>query len=115
MFVDGLTVSSGGDVTLRDRRHLSEDGGVVAVVNVDRHSGKCLTEPDIIFRGFVYPPEAEALLDRARNAVRSAIEQGDHQDPDPEYIQGKIRKVLGRQLYRETRRRPVILPIVTEV
>ena len=115
VFVDGLTVSSGGDVTLRDRRHLSEDGVVVAVVNVDRHSGKCLTEPDIIFRGFVYPPEAEALLDRARNAVRSAIEQGDHQDPDPEYIQGKIRKVLGRQLYRETRRRPVILPIVTEV
>ena len=115
VFVDGLTVSSGGDVTLRDRRHLSEDGVVVAVVNVDRHSGKCLTEPDIIFRGFVYPPEAEALLDRARNAVRSAIEQGDHPDPDPEYLQGKIRKVLGRQLYRETRRRPVILPIVTEV
>ena len=115
VFVDGLTVSSGGDVTLRDRRDLSEDGVVVAVVNVDRHSGKCLTEPDIIFRGFVYPPEAEALLDRARNAVRSAIEQGDHPDPNPEYLQGKIRKVLGRQLYRETRRRPVILPIVTEV
>ncbi|HCU72546.1 MAG: ribonuclease J [Rhodospirillaceae bacterium] len=115
VFVDGLTVSGGGDVTLRDRRHLSEDGVVVAVVNVDRHSGKCLAEPDIIFRGFVYPPEADALLDRVRNAVRSAIEQGDHPDPDPEYLQDKIRKVLGRQLYRETRRRPVILPIVTEV
>jgi ribonuclease J len=113
VFVDGLTVSGDGDVTLRDRRHLSEDGVVVAVVNVDRHSGKCLTEPDIIFRGFVYPPEADALLDRARNAVRSAIEQGDRQDP--EYLQDKIRKVLGRQLFRETRRRPVILPIVTEV
>ena len=115
VFVDGLTVSGGGDVTLRDRRHLSEDGVVVAVVNVDRHSGKCLAEPDIIFRGFVYPPEADALLDRVRNAVRSAIEQGDHPDPDPEYLQDKIRKVLGRQLYRETRRRPVILQIVTEV
>lgn len=115
VFVDGLTIGGDGGFTLRDRRHLSEDGVVVAVVNVDRHTGKCLTEPDIISRGFVYAPEADALLARACDAVRTAIEDGDHPDPDPEYLQNKIRNTLGRQLFRETRRRPVILPIVTEV
>ncbi len=115
VFVDGLTVGEVGDVTLRDRRHLAEDGVVVVVVNVDRHTGKCLTAPDIISRGFVHAPEAEDLLDRARDVVRTAIEAGDHPDPDPQYLQNKIRSTLGRRLFRATRRRPVILPIVTEV
>ncbi len=115
VFVDGLGVGDVGEVVLRDRRHLSEDGVVVVVVTVDRHTGKCLTEPDIISRGFVYAPESEDLLEAARERVRQTIDAGDHPDPETDYLQNKIRSNLGRHLFQQTRRRPVILPIVTEV
>ena len=115
VFVDGLGVGDVGEVVLRDRRHLSEDGVVVVVVTVDRHTGKCLTEPDIISRGFVYAPESEDLLEAARERVRQTIDAGDHPDPETDYLQNKIRTNLGRHLFQKTRRRPVILPIVTEV
>ena len=116
VYVDGLTVGEESDATLRDRRHLAEGGVVITVVNVDRHTGKCLTDPDIITRGFVYASEAEdELLARARDTVRSVVESGDHPDHSAAYLQKKIRNALGRRLFRETRRRPVILPIVTEV
>ena len=114
VFVDGLGVGDVGEVVLRDRRHLSEDGVVVVVVTVDRHTGKCLTEPDIISRGFVYAPESEDLLEAARERVRQTIDAGDHPDPETDYLQNKIRSNLGRHLFQQTRRRPVILPIVTE-
>ena len=115
VFVDGLGVGDVGEVVLRDRRHLSEDGVVVVVVTVDRHTGKCLTEPDIISRGFVYAPESEDLLEAARERVRQTIDAGDHPDPETDYLQNKIRTNLGRHLFQKTRRRPIILPIVTEV
>ena len=115
VFVDGLGVGDVGEVVLRDRRHLSEDGVVVVVVTVDRHTGKCLTEPDIISRGFVYAPESEDLLEAARERVRQTIDAGDHPDPETDYLQNKIRTNLGRHLFQKPRRRPVILPIVTEV
>jgi ribonuclease J len=115
VFVDGLGVGDVGEVVLRDRRHLSEDGVVVVVVTVDRHTGKCLTEPDIISRGFVYAPESEDLLEAARERVRQTIDEGDHPDPETDYLQNKIRTNLGRHLFQKTRRRPIILPIVTEV
>ena len=116
VYVDGLTVGEERDATLRDRRHLAEGGVVITVVNVDRHTGKCLTDPDIITRGFVYASDAqEELLKRARDTVRTVVETGDHQDSSPANLEKKIRNALGRRLFRETRRRPVILPIVTEV
>ena len=116
IYVDGLTVGEESDATLRDRRHLAEGGVVITVVNVDRHTGQCLTDPDIITRGFVYASDAEdELLARARDTVRSVVETGDHSDSSPAVLQKKIRNALGRRLFRETRRRPVILPIVTEV
>ena len=116
VYVDGLTVGEESDATIRDRRHLAEGGVVITVVNVDRHTGQCLTDPDIITRGFVYASDAEdKLLARARDTVRSVVETGDHSDRSPAVLQQKIRNALGRRLFRETRRRPVILPIVTEV
>ena len=116
VYVDGLTVGEESDATIRDRRHLAEGGVVITVVNVDRHTGQCLTDPDIITRGFVYASDAEdELLARARDTVRSVVETGDHSDHSPAVLQQKIRNALGRRLFRETRRRPVILPIVTEV
>jgi ribonuclease J len=115
VFVDGLGVGDVGETVLRDRRHLAEDGVVVVMAMVDRHTGKCLAEPDIISRGFVYAPDSEELLEQARELVRNAIEQGDHPEPELDDLQNKIRNALGRHLFRETRRRPVILPVVTEV
>ena len=89
---------------------------MITVVNIDRHTGQCLTDPDIITRGFVYASDAQdELLTRARDTVRSVVDTGDHADVSPEHLQRKIRNALGRRLFRETRRRPVILPIVTEV
>ena len=116
VYLDGLTVGEERDATIRDRRHLAEGGVVITVVNVDRHTGQCLADPDIITRGFVYASDAEdELLARARDTVRSVVETGDHSDRSPVVLQKKIRNALGRRLFRETRRRPVILPIVTEV
>ena len=116
VYLDGLTVGEESDATIRDRQHLAEGGLVITVVNVDRHTGQCLTDPDIITRGFVYASDAQdELLTRARDTVRSVVDTGDHADISPEHLQRKIRNALGRRLFRETRRRPVILPIVTEV
>lgn len=115
VFVDGLGVGDVGETVLRDRRHLSEDGVVVVVAAVDHHTGKSVGTPEIISRGFVYAPESEDLLERAREHVRQTIDRGDHPDPEVDYLQGKIRSSLGRHLFQKTRRRPVILPIVTEV
>lgn len=116
VYVDGLTVGEESDATLRDRRHLAEGGLVITVVNIDRHTGQCLTDPDIITRGFVYASDAQdELLKRARDTVRTVVETGDRPDPSPAYLEKKIRNALGRRLFRETRRRPVIMPIVTEV
>ncbi len=115
VFVDGLGVGDVGEAVLRDRRHLAEDGVVVVVAMVDRQTGKSLAEPDIISRGFVQPSDSAELLESAREVVRRAIDAGDHPDPEPDYLQQKIRSRLGRHLFRGTRRRPVILPIVTKV
>ena len=115
VYVDGIGVGDIGDAVLRDRRHLSEDGVVVVVVTVNKHTGKPVTEPDIISRGFIHSDDSVALLDDARNVVRGALEEGTHPEPDWAYLQNKIRNTLGRHLFQETRRRPMILPVVTEV
>ena len=115
VFVDGLGVGDVGETVLRDRRHLAEDGVVVVVAAVDHHTGKSVGTPDIISRGFVYAPESEDLLERAREQVRQTIDRGDHPDPGVDYLQNKIRNALSRHLFQKTRRRPLVLPIVTEV
>ncbi|MBM4437819.1 MAG: ribonuclease J [Actinobacteria bacterium] len=115
VFVDGLGVGDVGEAVLRDRRHLSEDGVVVVVVTVDRHTGKPLADPDIITRGFVHTPASKELLASARAQVIAALAEGLHPEPAPNYLQNKIRNTLGRHLFQEIRRRPVILPVVTEV
>ncbi len=115
VFVDGLGVGDVGETVLRDRRHLAEDGVVVVVAAVDHHTGKSVGTPDIISRGFVFTPESEDLLKRAREHVRQAIDGGDHPNPALDYLHNKIRNSLGRHLFQATRRRPVIVPIVTEV
>jgi ribonuclease J len=111
VLVDGLGVGDIGQVVLRDRRHLSRDGFLVAIVGVDETTGEVLVEPEILSRGFIYMRDSEYLIDLAKERVRDAL---GHHGP-PSAIGNKIRDVLGELVYQETGRRPMILPVVLEV
>jgi ribonuclease J len=115
LYVDGIV----GDVSqgvLRDRRVLAEEGVVIVVVTVDAKSGEVLTGPEIITRGWVYAPEADALLDEARQAVLAALEESaDAGGRDFETLRRRARSALGRFVNERTRRRPMIVPVIMEV
>ncbi|TML38732.1 MAG: ribonuclease J [Actinobacteria bacterium] len=115
LYVDGIV----GDVShgvLRDRRALAEEGMVVVVVTVDAQSGEVLTGPEIITRGWIHAPEAEALLEEAKAAVRASIEAaGRAGATDFETLKRHVRSALGRFVNERTRRRPMIVPVVMEV
>jgi ribonuclease J len=111
VFVDGLGVGDVGQVVLRDRQHLSRDGFLIAVVAVDEKTGELLAEPDIISRGFVYMRESEELIEQAKEQVMIALEKS----TSPAVVSAKIRETLSEFLYEQTRRRPMILPVVIEV
>jgi ribonuclease J len=114
LFVDGI---GGGvvDGVLRDRRVLAEEGVVVVVVTVDRHSGEVITGPEVITRGWVHAPEAEALLDDARSAVAQAIKEAAAAGPyDVDSLRRVVRRAAGRLVNERTRRRPMIVPVVME-
>ena len=115
LYVDGI-VGDVGQGVLRDRRVLSEEGVVIVVVTVDAKSGEVLTGPEIITRGWVYAPEAEALLGEARQAVLEALEEAaDSGSVDFETLKRRARSALGRFVSERTRRRPMIVPVVMEV
>jgi ribonuclease J len=115
VFVDGLGVGDIGTVVLRDRKHLAQDGILVAVLTIDRQTGHPTGLPDVISRGFVYQRESEELLEQARQV---ALDSLDHQtDHTAEYgfIKNTVRDALSKFLYEQTKRRPMILPVVVEV
>jgi ribonuclease J len=115
IFVDGLGVGSIGDVVLRDRQHLSQDGVVVAVLPIDRRSGRPAGKPDIISRGFV-EEDGEAVIDGAREQLYRSLQHSNNKAAtDPTYVQNKARDTLQRYFYQQTKRRPMVLGIVVEV
>ena len=115
LYVDGI-VGDVGQGVLRDRRVLAEEGVVVVVVTVDAKSGEVLTGPEIITRGWVFAPEAEELLDEARQAVLEALEGVARSGPvDFETLKRRARSALGRFVSERTKRRPMIVPVVMEV
>src|SRR5205807_10295115 len=115
LYVDGI-VGDVGHGVLRDRRVLAEEGVVVVVVTVDAQSGEVLTGPEIITRGWIHAPEAEALLEEAKAAVRASIEAaGRAGATDFETLKRHVRSALGRFVNERTRRRPMIVPVVMEV
>jgi ribonuclease J len=111
VLVDGLGVGDVGNIVLRDRHLLSRDGFVVVVVAIDADSGEVVEGPDIITRGFVYLPDAEELIDGASLRVLAALEHGGPRAASST----KIKNTLAEYLYEQTRRRPMILPVVMEV
>jgi ribonuclease J len=115
VLVDGLGVGDVGHVVLRDRKLLSQDGVVIVNVTVDKQTGRPVSEPDIISRGFIYEPDSEGLLEMAREKVSAALSEGAMHSAERGYINAKIKETLGRFLYDQTHRRPMILPVVTEV
>jgi len=118
VFVDGASVGDVGDVVLRDRQLLAQDGILMVALTVDRETGKFIAGPDIVSRGFVHMRSSDELIERAREVVYDTLGDsgGDGTAGVPPYsgAKGRIRDALGRFLYEETRRRPMILPVVLE-
>jgi ribonuclease J len=115
MYVDGIVGDIGHGV-LRDRRVLAEEGVVVVIVTVDSRTGEVVTGPEIVTRGWVYAPEAEALLEDARQAVRASLAEAAREGAtDFETIRRHARRSLGRFIDERTRRRPIVIPVVMEV
>ena len=118
VMVDGLGVGDVGNVVLRDRRHLSQDGLVIVVATVDNQTGQVLAGPDLVSRGFVYVRESEELMDEARRVVQAVLRAS--APPITICTTGTAsRPACGRSLsayiYRKTKRSPMILPILMEV
>ena len=116
VLVDGLGVGDVGNIVLRDRRHLSEDGLMVVVVSMEKESGAILAGPDIISRGFVYVRESEDLMEGARKAVSEALFDCEYTGGAGwSYIKNLIRDTLREYVWQTTKRSPMILPIIMEV
>ena len=116
VLVDGLGVGDVGNIVLRDRRQLSQDGILIIVLTIDRASGQVIAGPDIVSRGFVYVRESENLMEEAKEKVSQALDRAmGGRMTDWATIKSGIRDALGRYLYDKTRRRPMILPIIMEV
>ena len=117
VMVDGLGVGDVEDVVLRDRRHLSQDGVIIAVIGVDPASKAVVSGPDIFSRGFVEQEPAEELLEDARSVVEAALQVFVDSDSLAEYdeVKAACRKALAKFIYERTHRRPMVVPIVMEV
>ncbi len=113
--VAGLSVGDVGQIVLRDRKVLSQDGILMAVLTVDKETGQPIAGPDIISRGFVYMRDAEELLESARERVLDSFIGLNGHASDWGFVKDKIKHTLSEFLYEKTRRRPMILPIVMEV
>jgi ribonuclease J len=116
VMVDGLGVGDVGEVVLRDRLALAQEGMFVIITTMDRKTSRVLKNPDIISRGFIYLKENQSLLDEIRRKVRGIIGRLPHgQTVDGDYIKALIRDQIGQFLYNKTKRRPMILPVIIEV
>ena len=115
VLIDGLGVGDVGNIVLRDRQQLSREGVIIVVVTINRSSGRMVSGPDFVSRGFVYVRESEELMDTARRRVFSALKKcEDEHITEWSSIKTTIRDVLGRFIFDATRRRPMILPIIME-
>ena len=117
VLVDGLTIGEVTNVVLRDRRRLAADGVLFVSVTLDRETGELLSGPDFVSRGFlqVDQHDTDGLFEEARERVAAALEGEEQRQPDVSYLVGKVRDTLNTLVYERTRRRPMILPVVTEV
>ena len=114
VFVDGLSVGEVGDIVLRDRRALAQDGMLLVVVTVDKQTGAMVGTPEIVTRGFVAEPDARLLAGAAERIGRAIAGTGDHTS-EIALMKVQIKDALSQFLYEQTRRRPMVFPVVVEV
>ena len=115
VFVDGKGIGDVGDMVIRDRRHLSEDGMVLAVMAIHQQSGELVAGPDLISRGFMLAEENEEVLESAKQAVLAALGDMNRETrTDPEELKEEVRRVLRRFFRKKLERRPVVLPYIIE-
>ena len=114
--VDGLGVGDVGNIVLRDRQTLAENGIIIVVLTLDKYNGQLLAGPDIVTRGFVYVRESEMLIDDATTVVYDAVLNClDNKNCDWAKIKGVIKDSLGDYIWKKMKRTPMILPIIMEV
>lgn len=111
VLVDGIGVGDIGSVVLRDRHHLAQDGFLIAMLGLDMRSGEIIFGPEIETRGFVYTPEAEEIIEGAREEIRRAVAASAHDMG----LAGTLKQVLGEYLFKTTHRRPMVIPVITEL
>ncbi len=116
VLVDGLGVGDVGNIVLRDRKHLSQDGLIAVVVTISKESGQVVAGPDIISRGFVYVRESEDLMEEAKGVIKDALAKCEEkQVTEWGTIKSKVRESLREFIYEKTKRNPMILPIIMEI
>jgi ribonuclease J len=115
VFVDGLSVGDVGEIVLRDRRALANDGMFLIVVQVDKQTGKVVGRPEIVTRGFVHGNEEDPIIEEAARRVVQAVQTpGDHIS-EVALLKVQIKDGVSRFLYEQTKRRPMVFPVVVEV
>ena len=116
VFVDGKGIGDVRDIVLRDRRHLSQDGLVLAILALDQHTGELISGPDLISRGFIVEEDGQAYLEQARSVLRDALAQITPESrTDSLEVKEEVRKTLRRYFAKTLDRRPVILPFIMEM
>ena len=116
VLVDGLGVGDVGNIVLRDRKHLAQDGLIVVVVTISGENGSVIAGPDIISRGFVYVRESEDLMEQVKIVAKQALEKSEESKvTDWSSIKSIIRSSLSEFLYEKTKRKPMILPVIMEI
>lgn len=116
ILVDGLGVGDVGNIVLRDRQHLAEDGILIVVLTLEKRTNQLLAGPDIVSRGFVYVRESESLMEEARQVLQEALEKClTSRNADWSRIKLVIRDTMNEFIWKRTKRKPMILPIIMDV
>ncbi|MDI6880693.1 MAG: ribonuclease J [Desulfitobacteriaceae bacterium] len=116
VLIDGLGVGDVGNIVLRDRKQLSQDGILIVVMTLSRATGAIVAGPDVVTRGFVYVRESESMLEEAKEKVRQTMARcRENRITEWAVLKSQVRDALSKHLYEKTRRRPMILPIIQEI
>ena len=115
VLVDGLGVGDVGNVVLRDRKHLSEDGLIIVVMAIDRDEAKLISGPDIISCGFIYVRENEDIIDNTRELARQILVSSDLSGENWPDLKNRIKDEVHRFIFEKIKRNPMILPIILDV
>jgi ribonuclease J len=115
VLVDGLSVGDVGEVVLRDRRALANDGMFIVVVTVDKQTGRVVAKPEIVTRGFIRGNENDPLMKGAVERMMAGIEGKGDRTSEVGLLKSQIKDEISRYLYEQTRRRPLVFPVVVEV